>query len=194
LRHDWLSGQSSAAMPYEFVSDLLETRASALHGRGLFARVHIPAGTRLLEYAGERVTKEESQRRCEAGNVYIIGLDDQWDIDGNHPGNAARLINHSCAPNAEAVIEEEVTFLVREGDARPTADCSDVRTVSRIFIDTLRAISPGEEITFNYGYDLVDFHEHPCRCGAENCVGFIVAEELFPELRRTLAARGQSRR
>ena len=45
-------------------------------------------------------------------------------------------------------------------------------------------ISVGEELTFNYGYDLVDYREHPCSCGAAQCVGYIVAEEFFPLLRR----------
>ena len=48
----------------------------------------------------------------------------------------------------------------------------------------LRDIQPGEEITFNYGYDLEAYEEHPCHCGAAECVGFIVAEEFFGQLRR----------
>ena len=47
-----------------------------------------------------------------------------------------------------------------------------------------RDVGIGEELTFNYGYDLQDFREHPCRCGATGCVGFIVAEEFFPMLRQ----------
>ena len=48
----------------------------------------------------------------------------------------------------------------------------------------LRDIQPGEEITFNYGYDLVDYEEHPCRCGAPECAGYMVAEELLAEIRK----------
>lgn len=168
------------------INETLEIRESPLHGRGVFARQAIAAGTRLLEYAGERIGKEESLRRCVAGNVYIIGLDEQWDIDGAVGENPARLINHSCEPNCEAVIEEEVTVQVGEEPAERPEDveCEGLTTESRIYIDAVRDISPGEELTFNYGFDLMDYQEHPCRCGKPGCVGYIVAEEFFPELRK----------
>jgi SET domain-containing protein len=53
----------------------------------------------------------------------------------------------------------------------------------------LRDIAIGEEVTFNYGYDLEDYKEHPCGCGTRKCVGFIVAEEYFEHLlsRKTAA-------
>jgi SET domain-containing protein len=47
-----------------------------------------------------------------------------------------------------------------------------------------RGIQAGEEITFNYGYDLEDYREHPCRCGATGCAGYIVAEEFFGHVRK----------
>jgi hypothetical protein len=53
----------------------------------------------------------------------------------------------------------------------------------RIWIVAVRTITADEELTFNYGYDLEDYREHPCRCGAAGCVGFVVAEEFFPHLR-----------
>lgn len=173
------------------INDQLEIRASPLHGRGVFARQPIAAGTRLLEYSGERITKAESLRRCEAGNVFIIGLDDTWDIDGAVGENPARYINHSCAPNCEAVIEEEVTLeLASEPPATPDdLRCEGMNSESRIYIDAVRDIAAGEELTFNYGYDLDNYDEHPCRCGAPTCVGFIVAEEFFPELHRRRQAR-----
>ena len=136
-------------------------RRSRIHGTGGFARRVIPAGQRLIEYVGEKITKAESLRRCEADNAYIFTVDEEHDLDGNVPWNPARFLNHSCAPNCEA-----------EWDDR------------RIWIVTLREIAPGEELTFNYGYDLEDYREHPCRCGAPNCVGYIVAEEYFDHVRR----------
>jgi SET domain-containing protein len=41
-----------------------------------------------------------------------------------------------------------------------------------------RRIAAGEEITFDYGYTLDDYREHPCQCGAAACAGFMVAEAL----------------
>ena len=134
---------------------------SPVHGTGVFARVALPGGTRVLEYVGEKIDKAESSRRCQSNNEYIFCLDEQFDLDGNVSWNPARFINHSCAPNCDA-------------------ECLD----GRIWIIARREIGAGEELTFNYGYDLQDYTEHPCRCGVPACVGFIVAEELTDEVRR----------
>ena len=123
---------------------------------GCFATTHISKGTRLIEYVGERITKAEAAKRCEADNQYIFAIDDHVDLDGNVGWNPAKFINHSCAPNCEAELDN-----------------------GRIWINAIRDILPGEEITFNYGYDLEGYEDHPCRCGASNCVGYIVAEEFF---------------
>jgi uncharacterized protein len=141
--------------------DNLRIAPSPIHGQGGFATARITSGTRVIEYTGERITKAESCRRCEAQNWFIFGLDEEFDLDGNVEWNPARFLNHSCAPNCEAICEE-----------------------GRVWIMALRDIQPGEEITFNYGYDLVDYQEHPCRCGAPGCAGYIVAEELFTQVRK----------
>jgi hypothetical protein len=95
-------------------------------------------------------------RRCEQNNAYIFTLNDEQDLDGNVPWNPARFINHSCAPNCEAEKDED-----------------------HIWVIATRDIQAGEEITFNYGYDLADYKDYPCLCGAPNCVGYMVAEEYF---------------
>lgn len=143
----------------------IEVRDSHIHGRGIFAARLIPAGTEFMEYVGQRITKAVSLERCLAGNVYVFTLDDQWDLDGSIDENLARFANHSCTPNCESIMDED----------------------DRIWIVSLRDIQPGEEITYNYGYDLEDYPDHPCCCGAPNCIGFIVAEELLPMVRQRLA-------
>lgn len=134
----------------------LELRTSGIDGRGMFARTGLRAGDRIIEYTGERISKEESMRLCNEGNNYIFQINDEFDLDGSVESNLARFINHSCAPNAEAQLEED-----------------------RVWIVALRDVAPGEEITFNYGYDLDDYRAHPCRCGAPACVGYILAEEYW---------------
>ena len=67
----------------------------------------IPAGTRVVEYTGERITKAEADRREKlrlargrrGGDdcVYIFELNARHDLDGRTRRNVARLINHSCA-------------------------------------------------------------------------------------------------
>lgn len=133
---------------------------SEIHGIGGFARRDFKCGETVIEYLGERISKSESLCRCQQNNQFIFGLDDQWDLDGNAASNPARFLNHSCAPNCEAEL--------RDG---------------RIWIVAIRDIRVGEEITFNYGYDLSEYKEHPCRCGSSNCVGFIVADVFFDKIR-----------
>lgn len=142
-------------------TELIQFRRSRIHGTGGFARCTIAAGTRVIEYVGERITKAESHRRCEANNYYIFTIDDQFDLDGSVDWNPARFLNHACEPNCETEWDEERIWIVASHD-----------------------IALGEELTFNYGYDLEDYHEHPCRCGAQSCVGYIVAEEFFDTVRR----------
>lgn len=141
-----------------------ELRPSTIHGLGGFATTLIPAGSRVIEYVGERITKEQSLERCARDNAFIFCLDETWDLDGSVDWNPARLLNHCCEPNCDA---ENI-----EG---------------RIWIVARRSIQPGEEITYNYNYDLEDYREHPCRCASPQCVGFIVAEELFDFLRSQLS-------
>jgi SET domain-containing protein len=141
---------------------LIDFAGSPIHGQGGFARGNIPAGARLVEYLGRKIDKAESLRQCELNNPYIFYIDDQHDLDGNVDWNPARLLNHSCSPNAEA---QEI-----EG---------------HVWIIALRDIAAGEEVTFNYNYDLEDYREHPCRCGSGNCAGYIVAEEFFGQLKNS---------
>lgn len=151
-----------------------EIRPSGIHGRGLFAKRRIPQGTPVIEYVGEKIDKEESDRRGWAriayakktgdAAVYIFTLNDDFDIDGNVPWNAARLINHSCDPNCEAYIDDDA-----------------------IWIGALRDIEKGEELFYNYGFDLESWEEHPCRCGAKRCIGYIAGKEYWRELKRRLA-------
>lgn len=142
------------------MTNCVELRSSSIHACGAFAARFIRRGRRVLEYTGQRITKAEALVRCEGGNYFIFNLDKKWDLDGDVPTNPARFINHSCAPNCDA-----------EQDGR------------RIWIVARRDIQTGEELTFNYGYTLEDYLDHPCRCGATECVGYIVAEELIPEIR-----------
>ena len=154
-------------------SELCEVRGSAIHGRGVYATRDIPGQSEIIEYTGELVDKKESERRAWAqaeraektgdAAVYIFTLDDEWDIDGDVPWNTARLINHSCDPNCEA-------WIIR----------------GRIYIYSLRPIRAGEELTFDYGFDIDCHEDHPCRCGKEGCVGYIVSRDQWPELRRRL--------
>lgn len=145
----------------------IEIRRSHIHGKGLFARRDIPAGTRLIQYVGRKVTKSRSAELCLKRNAYIFQLNEAADLDGRVSWNPARLINHSCEPNCDAEVDDR----------------------ERIWIVSRGAIRRGDELTYNYGYNLTDFMNYPCRCGAVTCLGYMVAEELFPVVRKLLSDR-----
>ena len=139
----------------------------------MYATCFIPKETRIIEYVGELISKKESERRgltqCakakETGDaaVYIFTISKNYDLDGNVPWNTARLINHSCAPNCEAWSEGR-----------------------RIFIHALHDINEGEELTFDYGFDVDCYEDHPCFCGKPECIGYIVSREQWPQLHEKL--------
>jgi SET domain-containing protein len=118
-------------------------------------------GKRIVEYDGPRISQEEAQTLIDRGNVYIFTLNDEVAINGWVRWNMARFINHSCAPNCESRI---------------------VR--NRVWLYALRSIRTGEELTYNYGYELDDTDAKPCRCGAAACVGYMVAERYFDLLKQ----------
>ncbi|HCI92608.1 MAG TPA: SET domain-containing protein-lysine N-methyltransferase [Verrucomicrobiales bacterium] len=155
-------------------SDFCEVRGSEIHGRGVYAIKNIAKETEIIEYVGEPINKDTSEGRAweqyalheENGDaaVYIFTLDEQWDIDGNVPWNTARLINHSCDPNCEAWVIGR-----------------------KIYIYSIRKIKKGEELSFDYGFDIESYEDHPCRCGSANCIGYIVTQDQWPELRNRIA-------
>ena len=89
-------------MPEQEPKPFLEFRPSPIHGFGTFAAAPIRAGILLIEYIGEKITKTESVRRCEAGNTFIFELDDEWDIDGGVGWNPARFFNQMRSQSAPA--------------------------------------------------------------------------------------------
>ena len=148
-------------------------RKSEIQGLGAFATRQIRRGQRIVEYTGEHIDNDEADRRYDdekmkRHHTFLFIVDDKEIIDAAVGGNDARFINHSCDPNAEAVVEGK-----------------------QIFIYALRTIRPGEEILYDYQYERTDEHTdedeqfYKCRCGAENCRGSILAP---PKKKRKPAA------
>ena len=142
-----------------------DVRPSGIDGRGAFAVRPIAAGVRLIEYAGERLTPAAAEARYPDDNggrhhTYLFAIDDVVVVDAAVNGNAARFINHSCAPNCDAVIDD-----------------------GRIWIETIHDIEPGEELAYDYAYVLAERHtpaakrRYPCHCGAITCRGTILARK-----------------
>jgi len=144
----------------------IEARRSEIHGNGVFAIAPIAKGERIVRYKGTLRTHDEVDAEYgeqeEDGHTFLFTLNDEYVIDANVGGNVARWINHSCAPNCEAVVEED-------DKGRPHKD--------KVFIEAIRDIAPGEELTYNYGITLDERHTPKlkklwsCRCGAPGCTG-----------------------
>lgn len=139
-------------------------RRSGIHGRGVFAARTIRKGTTILEYRGERTTWAIASRRPDSDpdnphHTFIFGLDDGTVIDAGVRGNAARWVNHSCRPNCGTYEDED----------------------GRVFIEALRTIRSGEELTYDYklSYDgrvgARALEAYACRCGAPRCRGTMLA-------------------
>jgi SET domain-containing protein len=142
---------------------LYEIRKSKIQGRGVFARRRIRPGQKIVEYTGEKISNEEADKRYDEDRMkrhhtFLFTLDDDYCIDGNVPGNKAKLINHSCDPNCEAIIEDD-----------------------RIWIYALKNIQPGVELAYDYQYErtgdnIAELEKfYVCRCGSEKCRGSIMA-------------------
>jgi uncharacterized protein len=133
-----------------------EIRPSPMQGLGAFATEHIPSGTRLIEYAGERLTTAQADARYpddgDRHHTFLFAIDDDVVIDAAVGGNEARFINHSCDPNCDAVVED-----------------------GHIWIETIRDVQPGEELAYDYAYELEERHtpaakrRYPCNCGSPKC-------------------------
>ncbi|MFT4255507.1 MAG: SET domain-containing protein-lysine N-methyltransferase [Pseudoxanthomonas sp.] len=144
----------------------IEARKSDIHGNGVFAIAPIKKGEFVIEYKGKRRSHDEVDEDdsggAESGHTFLFTLNDDYVIDANYKGNRARWINHSCDPNCEAVIDEH------EGKNRKK---------DRIYIQAMRSIKPGEELTYNYGIVLDQPHTArmkkiwACRCGSKKCTG-----------------------
>jgi uncharacterized protein len=145
---------------------LYTVRKSKIHGRGVFAARKIAKGTRIVEYKGTRITYKLACElypdiEGEPTHTFLFELEDDLVIDAAQGGNSARWINHSCAPNCEAVEDDK----------------------QRIFIEAIRAIQPGEELGYDYNITLEERHtprekqRWPCRCGAPDCRGTLLGKK-----------------
>jgi SET domain-containing protein len=157
---------------------LFEVRHSPIHGYGVFAARRIRKGTTIIEYLGDRVSHAQADARYEDkdpndNHTFLFTVDAKTVIDAGVNGNEARYINHGCDPN-----------------------CESTTLNKRIFIEAIRTIQPGEELSYDYQIqrdsdDASNVDEvYACRCGALNCRGSMLEAAKKP---RKLARRAPSR-
>ena len=137
-------------------------RRSGIHGKGVFARRPIAEDETVIEYKGEIVSEAEIGRRYPEdreglNHTFVFGVEHDCNIDGGAQGNAARWINHSCAPNCDTFEENK-----------------------RIYVRAARRIRPGEELTYDYAIEAGEpltkalKSRWPCWCGAARCRGTVL--------------------
>ena len=122
---------------------MIKRRRSNLHGWGVFAARRITKNTRVIDYAGEKISHQESLRRehryMKRGFIWCFQINRLWVRDAAVGGNVARFINHSCRPNC---------YIHIVGDT--------------IWIRAARNIRKYEELTYDYMTD--GEGKIPCRC------------------------------
>lgn len=158
---------------------LFEIRESEIAGKGAFALQFIAPAVRLIEYTGERVSHEVADARYadeEAAGIthtVLFSVDDKTVIDAGVDGNDARFFNHSCDPNCQSRIVK-----------------------GRVYLETIRDIEPGEELTYDYEIprdgesDETARAKYPCFCGAKNCRGTLLLP--LPKPKRKVKRRNTS--
>ena len=136
---------------------LYKIKKSNIDNRGLYANQDIKDGTKIIEYKGKIVTKKKVEEDSKFDNdkaIYLFNLNKRYDLDGDFKYNTARLINHSCNPN-----------------------CEVAGVGLKVWVYAIRDIKKGEELSYDYGFGFDEYYkDFPCRCGAKNCVGYIVRE------------------
>ena len=132
-------------------------KKSNINNKGLYAAKNIKSGKIIINYKGKIITKKETDTNPKYDNdkaIYLFNLNNRYDLDGDFKYNTARLINHSCNPNCEV-----------EGKGL------------KLWITAIRDIKKGEELSYDYGFGYdEDYKQFICKCGAKNCVGYIVRE------------------
>lgn len=166
-----------STMSYKLHQKYFKVKRSKIQGRGAFAVRKIRKGTRIVEYIGRRIHPDDeatyyNENDMERHHTFLFGIDKKTTIDAGQGGNEARFINHSCAPNCEAAIENK-----------------------RVFIYATRTIQPGEELTYDYHFEVAEtitrklIKFYPCHCKAETCRGTIL---LVPKKKRHLIPKAVS--
>ena len=113
---------------------MIEKRRSAIQGWGVFTTRPITKNTRIIDYAGEKISNQESLKRerryIRNLHIWCFKLTNRTVIDAGVGGNVARYVNHSCEPNCYIDIKKGI-----------------------IWIRAARSIKRGEELTYDYNTD-----------------------------------------
>jgi uncharacterized protein len=131
-----------------YTSPNTETRKSAIHGLGLFAKKKLMRGVVVAAWGGKIVRESELRKLPKTiGRNYAIEVYPGFYLAeiSAHELDASDFINHSCEPNC--------------------------RIAEKLVMITERAIEKDEELTADFSNPHgTKMH---CTCGAERCKGLI---------------------
>ncbi|KAF2146318.1 uncharacterized protein K452DRAFT_294892 [Aplosporella prunicola CBS 121167] len=139
---------------YNVGVEIIETKD---RGNGVRAMRTFEKDQIVVEYVGEIITQQESDRRMREEYkdhkcFYLMNFYDKLIIDGFR-GNIARFVNHSCEPNCRM----EKWYVNGE---------------QRMALFANRPVMTGEELTWHYNFESYG-QDQPCYCGSANCAGVI---------------------
>ena len=128
-------------------TDTIVIKQSPIHGRGVFAARRIQPGETTIDWTRcSEILSDEQVRALPVEEQRFVSIVDSKKVLFKAP---ARLVNHSCDPNARAAEGRDIA---------------------------LRAIEEGEEITVDYVAEhALELSLRPlrCQCGAANCRGWL---------------------
>jgi uncharacterized protein len=137
-------------------------RSSTIHAAGCYTTAPIAKGTRVVEYTGPLIDKDEADVRYEGRPItYLFGIGDGTRVIDGH--GTAMFINHSCDANCETEEIEE-----------------------RVWITAIRDIAAGEELCYDYCLYDGDDEDATCNCGARTCRGSMFSPEELQRRKRRM--------
>ena len=131
-------------------------------GRGVFARRHYAAGEIIGEILGTVIAEPDYT------SPYCYSMGDHRILE---PAAPFRFLNHSCEANSH--------FNWFDVQTANSGAASSGATERRVFVLALHDIRPGEEFTIDYRWP--PEMAIPCRCGADNCRGWVIDLEDLAE-------------
>nr|XP_054752498.1 histone-lysine N-methyltransferase SETD2-like [Lytechinus pictus] len=154
-------------------------------GHGLKTKEELKENEFVMEYVGEVLNFHEFKHRAKQYSkdknlhFYFMALKSDEIIDATEKGNVSRFMNHSCDPNCET---QKWT----------------VNGQLRVGFFTKRQVKPGEELTFDYQFEVYGQEAQKCLCGSDKCRGVIGKQKKQKEGKDTTPRRrgsvGEKRR
>ena len=194
--YNWSPDSIARCLRLNKSSTPINVTFSRVAGLGAFATRFISKHTPIIEYVGELCTQSQADIREAyydtvprlSSSCYLFRLDKDTIIDATRYGNAARFINHSCAPNCVAwkillPCWNDVTRSLHS--VSPTiSECIEPIPTNRRFgigsrpavvIFAASDIQAGEELCYDYAFtpDHDPSKRLECYCGAKECRGWM---------------------